>query len=526
MRRRRRQLQHAPETGAEPDMYSKVRSNRMHLAVVLLLLCGFIRTACAAVEETTPPQFRDVRKLIEDRLAQERIPSLAVGVAKDGKVLWTEAFGWADVAQQRAATPDTRYCLGSVSKPLTATGLMVLVSRGKLDLDHPANRYLGEAKLKAHVGDADAATLRRLADHTSGLARHDLYAADGQTPVPVEELLTRYGHLLRPPGESYEYSNLGYMTLAYIMERQSGQPYAGFMEAEVFRPLGMMHSSVGVDPQRPELAAVCYGTDGKPRHPPFGTGAVAAPGGIYASVQDLLRFGMFHLKQSNGGTRRILPDAALDMMHKPSAQTAVQSWYGIGWRIEPRSEFGYLAILHTGQTDGATACLVLIPEHRLCVVAVTNSPHPLPWQVTQEIIRRLVPPNPKPVPPPADSQRRFGRQEYRPSKEWVGRWEGRIRTHEKDIPVVMSFEEGGKVLVQLQGQVKAVAGGVRMEDGYLRGSLDGDLGTTDLAGLKYRLHFKLRLRGTDLLNGSITASSHPSQRVVTLSHGMELRRTP
>jgi CubicO group peptidase (beta-lactamase class C family) len=491
--------------------------------VVLLLLVGLARSVCPAARAPVPEQFRDIRKSIEDRLAKEQVPSVAVVVAKDGKVLWEDAIGWADVEKRVPATPDTSYLLCSVSKPITATALMVLVERGKLSLDEPANKYLGEAKLQAYVGDAAQATLRRLADHTSGLARHDLYfyPDERREPITVEERIRRYGRLLREPGETYEYSNLGYMVLAHVIERQSGKSFDRFLRDEVFLPLGMEHSSLGVDPERRQGAAVCYGADQKPVQESTAQSTGGA-GGVYASARDLLRFGLFHLKESTGDQRRILSDQTLDLMHRPSSRTGPLSWYGIGWRTE-QGAFGSPALMHTGQSGGATACLVLIPKHRLCVVALANAAHDLPWRVTQEVVNLLVP-RAKEPPKLAVGHERFGRREYKPAKEWLGHWEGVIKTYERDIPVEMWFEDSGVVQVQMKAQSKTAAAGVRIDDGYLRGTIDGDIGTSDTMGRRYRLHFKLNRRG-ETLNGSITAGHTPGQRVITLSHWIELRRT-
>jgi hypothetical protein len=100
-----------------------------------------------------------------------------------------------------------------------------------------------------------------------------------------------------------------------------------------------------------------------------------------------------------------------------------------------------------------------------------------------------------------------------------------IKTHERDIPVEMWFEDSGRIQAQMKGQAKTAASGVRIEDGYLRGTIAGDIGTADTLGRQYRLHFKLNQRG-ERLTGSLTASSIPGQRVITLSYWMELRRAP
>src|SRR5688572_32186710 len=116
--------------------------------------------------------FGNIAETIRSRLVEKSLPSLAVAVARDGEVLWEEAFGWADRENRIAATPHTLYSLASISKPITATGLMILKERGLIDLDRPINDYLGHAKINVRVGDPAAATVRRVANHTAGLPLH------------------------------------------------------------------------------------------------------------------------------------------------------------------------------------------------------------------------------------------------------------------------------------------------------------------------------------------------------------------
>ena len=107
------------------------------------------------------------------RITDGQVPSIAVAVARKGSVLWEEGFGWADQERKIPATSDTIYSIASISKPFTATGLMTLVQKGQIDLDAPVNKYLrGESEIKALVGDAKDATVKRVANHTSGLPLH------------------------------------------------------------------------------------------------------------------------------------------------------------------------------------------------------------------------------------------------------------------------------------------------------------------------------------------------------------------
>src|SRR5262249_52908084 len=152
------------------------------------------------------------------------------------------------------------------SKPFTATAVMELAESGKLDLDRPINDYLGDAKLRARVGDVGDATIRRVLNHSSGLPTHyQFFFADEQaTPPSMDETISRYGNLIHAPGERFQYSNLGYGILGYVIARVSGQTYEDFMRRQVFAKLGLTHTSVGVGPGLQPFQAARYGDDGAP----------------------------------------------------------------------------------------------------------------------------------------------------------------------------------------------------------------------------------------------------------------------
>jgi CubicO group peptidase (beta-lactamase class C family) len=176
-------------------------------------------------------------------------PSLAVAVAKEGNIIWEEAFGWANREKRIPATVETRYAIASVSKPLTALGVMVLVNRGLLKLDDSVNKFLGNIKLTAYEGDAATVTIKHLLQHTSGLPRHwrNFYSDESETPPKLSETINRYGILVNTPGTQHLYTNLGYGLLAHIIEQVSGSPFSEFMRKEVFQPLGMTNTSIETD---------------------------------------------------------------------------------------------------------------------------------------------------------------------------------------------------------------------------------------------------------------------------------------
>lgn len=159
------------------------------------------------VDRPADDPFDRVRVFIRRQMTERQVPSVAVAVARDGRIIWEEGFGWADRENRAPATAHTIYSLASISKPITATGLMVLKERGLIDLDRPINDYLGATKINIRVGNPLDATVRRVANHTAGLPLHyQFFYADEPYRAPSrEETILRYGNAVTAPGERYQY---------------------------------------------------------------------------------------------------------------------------------------------------------------------------------------------------------------------------------------------------------------------------------------------------------------------------------
>ena len=254
----------------------------------------------------------------------------------------------------------------------------------------PSRSNLGAAKLKAWIGDAAEATVRRVANHTSGLPLHWHFFYEDETcqRPPMDETIRRYGNLVTPPGEKHQYSNLGYGILDYMIFRLSGKSYPHFMRQEVFLPLGMTRASVDIGPGLEPHAAARYGSDGW-RIPFYD---FDHPGGsaVFCSAHDLVRFGMFHLKAHLPDQKAILSDAALDEMQTPTSTTGKSSGHGVGWSVN-EDKLGYRGIGHGGGMGGVCTALEIIPSQKLVVVALANSNTDLPWVVAEEIFSLLLP---------------------------------------------------------------------------------------------------------------------------------------
>lgn len=458
-------------------------------------------------------QFDRVRDSIRRKLGERAAPSAAVAVARGGQIIWEEGFGWADRERRVPSDPHIPYSLASISKPITATALMILVERGKLDLDKPINEYLGQAKLRGRAGDASLATVRRVANHTSGLPLHYhfFYEDEPYSPPPRDETIRRYGNLITPPGERYLYSNLGYGVLDHVISRVSGKAYADFVREEVLLPLGMTRSAVGLPVALKQYQAVRYDSDGDPI--PFYD--FDHPGGsaVYASAHDLVRFGMFHLKNRLAGQKRILKDSSIDEMQRPTAKVEALAGYGVGWAIDSASP-GWPLVSHTGGMGGVSTYLALLPKQNIAVAVVCNGRSSLPTEVVREILQVLEPAR----------KRQSVAADNRRAPLTGGKWKGAVHTENGEIPLVLDIRADKDVRAKLSSQPETGLSAVSYDGEYFRGTMTGDIGTADANRTKYVLALELKQRG-GTWSGGITARSLPAKRAGNaLTYWVELRR--
>lgn len=484
------------------------------LAAALLLLAPPI----AAQARPGGDRFDGIRASIRRFLDSANAPSLAVAVAKDGKIVWEEAFGWANRETLTPATVHTMYSLASISKPITATGLMVLVERGKVDLAQPANRYLGVGRITGRAGDAAGATVERVLSHTAGLPLHYqfFYEGSGYGPPTMDETIARYANLVFAPGALYQYSNLGYGIIDYIVERVSGERYRDFMRNEVFLPLGLTRTSIDIGPGLEAYAAERY--DSRQRPIPFYTFDHNGGSAVYSSAHDLIRFGMFYLKNRLPEQRRILTDQTIDRMHQPVPPAP----YGLGWIIE-ENDNGYRRVAHSGGMPGVATLLWLYPTENLAVTMLVNSSN-RPEPIAQELVGTLLPRY-------ADSARARRarataprREPFRPSAELLGEWRGTVHTWQDTLPLALTVREDGLVTARLGSQLPAVLDDAVFQSGRLVGRMWGRIPTADAGRHFHVVQLDLRLVGGELKGMASAQTPVDPVLYYSLASYAELRR--
>jgi CubicO group peptidase (beta-lactamase class C family) len=311
-------------------------------------------------------------------LQRYRVPGAVVAYVHDGTVVWTKAFGLADVDTGAPMQPEMIFNHGSDGKVLTAWGIMRLVEQGALDLDAPVNRYLKRWQVPSAGFDPDDVTLRRLLSHTGGLTVRGFsdYSPRRVLPTLVQMLegqnqMDGAVTLAWQPGTRFEYSGGGFAVLQMVIEDVTGEPFAAFMQREVTGPLGL--SSLGWT-WTPELAAHAptpYGLSQEPLE--YRQLASQAIGSEVSTVPDFARFVAAAVTGPDGepAGRGVLQPETVGQM--TSAQPATNATAGLGYGLGA-SGAGRL-LMHFGSNPGWNAHFVLSTQRREGFAIANNSIH-------------------------------------------------------------------------------------------------------------------------------------------------------
>lgn len=328
-----------------------------------------------------------------DLLREAGEPGLGVAVVGSGAP-WTAGFGVADRETGAPVTPGTLFQLGSISKTLTAWGVMALVESGRVELDRPADAYLKRWHFPDGEFDTDGVTIRRLLSHTAGVNVPSISGVDLDEAVPtlVEELQGRGDpdravRVVAEPGSGYAYSGGGYMVLQLLVEDVTGRDFADYMRETVLEPLGMASATFRwSDEVAGRVAMPTSPVDERDhRHRLF---AGVAGAGLYASADDMAAFLAAHFPGPHGepvGRGVLSPGAVRTLM----TADPVAERYGLGYEVYP--PVGETAIVgHGGSNVGWKANFILVPDLPLGVIVMSNADEGNARAGVVEIARDLI----------------------------------------------------------------------------------------------------------------------------------------
>ena len=322
------------------------------LFVLLFLLAG-----CAAAPPRVGP-FVDA--FMEAKMREQKIPGAVFVFVHAGRVVYAKGYGLADVDRRTPVTPDrTIWRVGSITKAVTATAVMQLVERGRLDLDRDVNDYLRAVKVPATY--PDPVTVRDLLDHTSGLdeIRPGTQAASESELLPLAEFLRPRLARVRPPGSIISYSTYGITLAGLLIEEVSGLPYREYLARNIWAPLGMRRASLHVPAGDEDDFAVGYELkDDVPERQRWEWYHTAPASSMNATAMDMAQFIIAHLKTSSP----ILGAVATREMHRQQITMHPRiPGYALGFNED---FIGRLRLVeHGGNIAGISSQMVLIPQY-------------------------------------------------------------------------------------------------------------------------------------------------------------------
>ncbi|MDR6718615.1 serine hydrolase [Paenibacillus sp. 2003] len=354
-------------------------------SLAVLLLSASIVTACTATNDVAASNQKSIEKVsLEGPKDSKEVEAFAnavfadkmkefntVGsnfvVVKDGKVLLSKGYGYADREKKIPVDKDTVFQIGSVTKSFTALAAMQLVDQGKIDLKHDIQEYLGGMKVPNKTGKP--LTMFDLLTYTSGVDLPDIVTDYSVEYLNKDISMKGYLHknmptVVRTPGEVYTYDNFGFMLAGYAVENVSGMSYSQYMEKNIFKPLGMDKTSVRLTPEVLSNMAAHYGPSGE-LQPTMGTAPSVKPEGSMTSTgEDMAKYLIMHLNKGEFEGKEIVSKQSVDLMQTyqfyadPTIPITTVGFEGYFNNVMN----GQHVILKGGNVPGHSSLIAILPE--------------------------------------------------------------------------------------------------------------------------------------------------------------------
>jgi serine beta-lactamase-like protein LACTB, mitochondrial len=315
------------------------------------------------------------RRLAHALLLNDNLPGLSVAVARDGQIVWTEGFGWADVEDRVPVTARTQFRLGSVSKTVTAAAIALLYERGRIDLDAPVQRYV-----PAYPQKPWPVSTRQLMADIAGVHR---IRGDNNDNVPdgecanLDEALATFADepLLFEPGTRYRFSTNGWILLSAVVEAAAEEPFPRFVSRTILGPLDMESTVLEDGAAVPDLTSfyiprasmrtrLGVRKGGRPHN-----SCLSGAGAFLSTPSDMARFGSAMLAPG-----LLKADTIALLQTPPRLASGSTTDFALGWKVERVELAGAPArmVAHRATPNGGTVALLLFPDHALAVALASN----------------------------------------------------------------------------------------------------------------------------------------------------------
>ena len=362
-----------------------VRPLRSLFLGALIALAPAARAWQAASASPAATEAAVIEAKVQEWLAKPEAVALSVAVARGDELVFSRAFGMADLEFQVPANEDTLFRIGSVTKQFTAAAILRLAEKNALDVDAEATEYLPELHVQGH-----AVTLRNLLTHTSGFKSYtelESFWKEAGRELSLEEMLALFQDepFEFEPGTKFKYCNSGYYLLGKILERVTDVEYGEYLRREFFEPLGLQSTRHDSNELVLQNRAQGYRFEnGEFRNdPPIGLASPGAAGALVSSAKDLVRW------QRALATGKVVSAASYEEMTTPFMfEDGRETGYGMGLML---GEFaGQRAVVHDGGIFGFNSSLAYYPESELSVAVISNCEALPASGVAQAIARMLL----------------------------------------------------------------------------------------------------------------------------------------
>jgi CubicO group peptidase (beta-lactamase class C family) len=324
-------------------------------SLALLVLAAFAGSALAQAPS-------DVDRAVLQHLQRTKTPGCSVAIVKDGQVTFSKGYGLANIETDTAATPETVYRIGSLTKPFTAMLVMAHVEKGELSLDDPIVKHLPDLP-KAF----EKVTVRQLLNHTSGIASYTnlpAFVKQAREIGTAKEMIdmSAAAPVDFAPGASWKYNNTGYIVLGELVAKLEGRPWAQAVTERIAKPLGLENTRPSDPAAIVKNRASGYAPDanGVKNAAYLDLSWPYSAGAMESTVLDLAKW------ESSLG--RLLKPETLNAMTTPSGAAKT---YGLGWSVADVN--GVRIVSHGGAIPGFHAFLGRVPAKKTAVIVLTNS---------------------------------------------------------------------------------------------------------------------------------------------------------
>jgi CubicO group peptidase (beta-lactamase class C family) len=350
-----------------------------------------------------------IDQICQDFAKKNHLPSLVYGLVVDGRVIHSNALGIANTTTNSKANLQSVYRIASMSKSFTAMAILQLRDAGKLKLDDPAYLYIPELKGQKFSTDSPEITIRHLLTHAAGFPEDNPWG-DRQLAISDEAMLKMFKKGIsfsNTAGTNYEYSNMGFAMLGYIIKRVSGQTYQEYITEKIFKPLGMNNTYWDYTKVPKSQLALGYRRldENWVEQPMLGDGAYGAMGGMLTTIEDFGKYLAFHLSASVSDKLEsaVLKRSSLREMHQPWNFSAlnVQNKNAQGQICPTVSAYGYglrwvkdcnqvINIGHSGGLPGFGSNWKMLPDFGIGFISFANRTYTPASSLNTQILDTLI----------------------------------------------------------------------------------------------------------------------------------------